>query len=150
MVLLLLRLRRRHNSAIPPQTLPPLRPEARRNAPPGRARSGGLRGPTGATVPPHPTREGAIAASPAELRQEWLPHKAPKTSIVAPTRGQTRPYADLVGQINPLRTLHTVRLVAPNKWELHYLLCGPRIHHRIIIIFLRSISGGGRIKSIKR
>lgn len=29
-------------------------------SPPGRARSWGLRGPTGATVPLYPTREGAI------------------------------------------------------------------------------------------
>jgi hypothetical protein len=50
----------------PPQA--PLGPESRRAAPPGRARERGLGGPTGATLPFHPTREGAFAMVPAEYR----------------------------------------------------------------------------------
>ena len=49
-----------------------LRPESRRVAPPGSARP--------------PPRTGAFATSPAEIRWEMLKHKAPKTTVAAPTR----------------------------------------------------------------
>lgn len=51
---------------------------------PGRAREGGLRGPTGATVPLHPTREGALIQSPAEYLRGSGAIKRLERAVVRP------------------------------------------------------------------